>query len=660
MKTRRLLAGLALLLLSTYGCAEPEDPAPFETQSGDLAARLEADTGVRWAVYAKTNGASGGPEVLGPEKPVKVPGTTREDQTRSFFARYADGMPQLRTNGQMGAAEKQDDSDGSGIVKVAFVVPGTTLPIFGVSSSIHFDAAGAVRYVDPGPSVDLSGIATLPKLDREGAIREARAAIAAKCGEEVSGDASHELGAYPGETGKAVLAYRLEFDGDAGACMGPEVFVDAVTGRALAVHTRAGALMDLAQGGRHYFWRADDVKTIAVSQRPDASYELADYTGKSRVFTSRANLSGGKQENRPVTSPVLGMWGDIDRGVSVDAHFHAQKALEFFRVVFGRNGIDGRGSDLQVVTDDATGPNEKGPNAFYRSADGTIRFSRQYREVQLESGAKRTFYPMSLSYDVVVHELAHGIVHHTSDLVYENESGAINESFADVMGVSAEHWLPETKGSADMILGKEIATDGLGLRDVLDPTSQALYNQHDNYAKRYKGPKDEGGVHRNSGIGNRAFSLMTLGGKTNVLSIPRALGFEASRYIWWETVTRATDPNLTWRKLALSQTILAKNMGFETNASVACAWVAVGVVERHEVDPDFTKCGLPATSPVQASCAGVEKGVVCSDITRNTAYICRNGAIAGAHYCSDFSKTCSHPAETFRGSLDARGTLVCQ
>ena len=48
------------------------------------------------------------------------------------------------------------------------------------------------------------------------------------------------------------------------------------------------------------------------------------------------------------------------------------------------------------------------------------------------------------------------------------------------------------------------------------------------------------------------------------------------------------------------------------------------------------------------------------DITRNTAYICRNGAIAGAHYCFDFSKTCSHPAETFRGSLDAGGILVCQ
>ncbi len=660
MKRRRLLAGLALLSLTAYGCSGPGEPAPFETGSGDLAARLEADTGVKWDVYANATGSSRSPEVLGPEKPIHIPGATKEEQARSFFARYADGIGQLHTNGELGTAVTDEDADGAGVVKVGFVVPGTIWPVFGVFSSMHFDPNGGVRYVDPGPSVDLAEIATAPNLDRDAAIRGAKEAIIPKCGAEVTGTPTIELGAYPDENGKARLAYRVDFDEDAGSCLGPRVFVDAITGYALAIHTRAGGAMDLAQGGRHYFWHASDVKSISVSQRTDSLYELSDYDGSPRVFTAHADLSGKTQVDRPVTSPILGMWGDVDRGVSVDAHFHARKALDFYRAVFGRNGIDGRGSDLQVITNDESGPNAKGPNAFYRSTDGKIRFSRQYGEVLLDSGARRTFYPMSLSYDVVVHELAHGIVHQTSDLVYQGESGAINESFADVMGVSAEHWLPETKNSADMIIGKEIASDGLGLRDVQDPTSQALYDQHADYAKRYKGTKDEGGVHRNSGIGNRAFSLMTLGGKTTTLTIPRALGFEATRYIWWETVTRASDPNMTWRKLALAQAILAKNLGFETHASVACAWVAVGVVERYEVDPDFTRCGLPSSSPVQASCAGVENGVVCSDITPNTAYICRNGSIAGAHYCLDFSKTCAHKAETFRGSLDAGGNLVCR
>ena len=662
MKTRPLLTGFVLVSLASYACSAPEDPAPFETGAGDLAARLEADTGVKWAVYGKATGTSAGPEVLGPEKPVRMPGNTREEQTRSFLTKYAVGMPQVQQNGQIGAAEEQADADGSGIVKVGFVVPGTALPVFGVFSVMHFDASGATRYVEPGPNANVVGMATEPKVDHDAALQHARTAISVKCGADVVGGATHQIGAYPSETGKALLAYRFQFDEDAGPCMGPEVFVDAVSGNALAVHSRAAGLMDLAQGGQHYFQGSHDIKQIPISQRPDASYELADYVGIPRVFTLRADRSGPTQVDRAVTSPVLGMWGDIDRGVSVDAHFHARKALDFFRTVFGRSGIDGRGGDLQVITDDASSINANGPNAYYRSTDGRIRFSRQYGAF---GAAQRTYYPLSLAFDVVVHELAHGIVYHTSNLVYKNESGAINESFADVMGTSAEHWLPETKGTADMIVGKEATADGLGLRDMVNPTSRAIYGQFDDYRTRYvpadpKKPEDYGGVHMNSGIGNRAFSLMTFGGKTKELAVERGLGFEASRYIWWETVTRAGDPNMSWRKLALSQTILAKNMGFETHASVACAWVAVGVLPRHEVDPDFTKCGLPSSAPVQASCAGVENGVVCSDITRNTAYICRNGAIAGAHYCLDLSKTCSHALDSFRGSRDSWGNLICQ
>lgn len=60
MKRRRLLTGLALLSLTAYGCSGPGEPAPFETGSGDLAARLEADTGVKWDVYANATGLDAG------------------------------------------------------------------------------------------------------------------------------------------------------------------------------------------------------------------------------------------------------------------------------------------------------------------------------------------------------------------------------------------------------------------------------------------------------------------------------------------------------------------------------------------------------------------------------------------------------------------------
>jgi hypothetical protein len=590
---------------------------------------------------------------------VQIPGATRQDQAKGFFAKYADALPQL-SGVQLGAARTEDDADGSGVVKIGYLVPGAKLTVFDAFAAMHFDPGGGVRYVDPGPIVDLSGVPTDPKIDLVGAASSAHAAIVATCGEDVAGTPYTSSGAYSDATGKARLAYKLEFEEDAGPWYrssglrrrehrdrdhgprarrrreGPRPRWEEV----LLEHGRRE--VDPCQPARRLLLRALGLRRLA-----------SHLHGTRRTFWDGPNRSPRN---------VTGTW-TLGRHRPRRQRGRPLPYTKGARLLSGRvreKWIDGRGGDLHVITDDATGPNANGPNAFYRAADGKIRFSRQYGPVTLRSGAKRTFFPMSLSFDVVVHELAHGIVHHTSNLVYQGESGAINESFADVMGVTAEHWLPERRGSADMILGKEVSEDGLGLRDLENPTSRAVYGQHADYPSRYVGPDDNGGVHRNSGIGNRAFSLMTLGGKTSTLSIPRALGFEAARYVWWETVLRASDPNLTWRKLALSQTILAKNLGFETNAAVACAWVAVGVLERHEVDPDFTRCGLPATAPVQASCAGVENGVVCSDITPNTAYICRNGAIAGAHYCFDFSRTCAHPADTFRGSLDAAGGLVCR
>ena len=655
MKSRIVFCSLVLSALTLAACGGHDDPQPFAAAT-DLESRLEADTGAKWNLYGASSSGSGSLLVLGPEKPVNVPGSSREEKARKFFEVYRDALPQLAGLGQPAAAEELADADGSNVVKITFVVPGTNLPVFDTATAVHFDATGAVRYVEPGPSADVVGMSTGPRLDATAALRFAHGAIVAKCRGDAAGDPPGVLGAYPIAGAKARLAYRFRFDEDAPECVGPEVYVDANTGGALAVNGRGGGISDLAQGGGHYRRGVDDVKAISVSLRPDRSYELSDYDRVPWVRTSRGDWTGKDPNHYPVTSSVLGMWGDIDRGVSVDAHFHARKALDFFQTVFGRFGIDGRGGALTVVTDDATSLNAKGPNAYYRNADGVIRFSRSYQPISFHGEAPRTHLPYSHAFDVVVHELAHGVIFHTSNLTYRGESGAINESFCDVMGASAEHWLPETRATADMIVGKEGTADGLGLRDMMNPTSNVVYDQRADY----RAPGDNGDVHRNSGIGNRAFSLMTFGGKTNELSIGRGLGFEASRYLWWETVTRAANPNMSWRQLALSQMLLAKNMGFETNAAVACAWIAVGVVERHEADPDFTKCGLPLGAPVQATCAGVEDGIVCSDVAPNSAYICKRGSIAGAHYCLDLRKRCAHAIDSFRAARDSNGNLVCQ
>jgi thermolysin len=99
------------------------------------------------------------------------------------------------------------------------------------------------------------------------------------------------------------------------------------------------------------------------------------------------------------------------------------------------------------------------------------------------------------------HEYGHGVTQYTSGLVYERESGALNEAFSDCMGAFADR----------VVLGKsptqvwQIAEDvdlqfGVGIRSMADPT---LFGNPDHFADRYLGPNDNGGVHSNSGIMNK-------------------------------------------------------------------------------------------------------------------------------------------------------------
>lgn len=652
----RIFASATLLSLLLFACSSPDEPQPFAS-ADDLAARLEADTGVKWTINRQSEGQTGAILLLGPEKPVALPGASREETTRAFFERYGASLPELGPKDGLGTMTDERDSDGTGVVRLAHVVPGTPHPLFDVVSSIHFDASGAVVFVDPGTKVSLDGIAREPGIDAASARKtadEARSACPATEGVAVA------VGALPLGAGAAKLAYRFMFDGAGESCEAEEVFVDATARTVLLRRPRNASLLDRGYGGAHYLrGDANDVKPLLVSQASDYSFVLVDSSNGPRVTTSRTDESG---RTSIVSTRTLGTWGDIDRGVSVDAHFHVTKALEYFRVVHGRAGLDGRNGPISVFTNDSTGVNAKWANASFSTVDQSIRFS----PARFRQDTNRLFQPLSLSYDVVVHELAHGVLAHTSKLTYWNESGAINESFADVMGTSAEHWLPEKKGTGDFIIGRESSPDGLGMRDMANPT-RIEYRQAPDYPSRSCQPgikpnekNDFCWVHTDSGIGNRAFVLMTAGGHTGTAGVAHGLGFQATRYIWWQSVVHAGDPNLTWRKLAIAQGYVAHAMGFDTFAAVSCAWAGVGVISRAEADPTGNLC---APSPAQwsgSTCAGVDEGYVCSDVNLPTAYYCRRGSIAGGKYCADLSKKCAHAANGWRGSVDGSGALRCE
>jgi Zn-dependent metalloprotease len=119
------------------------------------------------------------------------------------------------------------------------------------------------------------------------------------------------------------------------------------------------------------------------------------------------------------------------------------------------------------------------------------------------------FDPLAGSLDVAGHEMSHGVVQATANLEYQGQSGALNESFADVFGVMIDR--------NDWTLGEEVVNTQYfpsgALRSMSDPNQGGSSLNDPGYQPAhmndlYTGSQDNGGVHINSGIPNHAFYLL--------------------------------------------------------------------------------------------------------------------------------------------------------
>lgn len=186
-----------------------------------------------------------------------------------------------------------------------------------------------------------------------------------------------------------------------------------------------------------------------------------------------------------------------DNPSAVSAHYNGSKSYEYFKNTFGRNSVDGRGgsviSFVNVVDEDgATMGNAfwNGQGLYYGNGDDA-------------------FFPLARALDVAGHEMTHGVIQNTANLNYENESGALNESFADVFGTLIDR--------DDWKIGEDVVKTNIfpsgTLRDLEDPNNKAPKDNYNKgyqpkvYSNRYRGIEDNGGVHINSGIPNYAYFL---------------------------------------------------------------------------------------------------------------------------------------------------------
>jgi Zn-dependent metalloprotease len=300
-------------------------------------------------------------------------------------------------------------------------------------------------------------------------------------------------------------------------------------------------------------------------------------------------LSGFLQLNvGDVAADADNQWTD---GAVNDAHVYSGYTYDYYFKRFGRRGLDNNNIRIRSLTN----PVRRTPadvaqffnrfsdffvNAFY-AGGGVMLYG-----VGLPPGftlGGQSWNPLSGALDVVGHELTHGVTQFTSDLIYQNESGALNEAFSDIMGTSIEFFFqPAGSGDlrADYLCGEDVVRPG-GLRSMENPQA---YGDPDHYSRRFLGTADNGGVHINSGIANQAFYLAIEGGtnRTSGLGVQGvgAANRDQIERVFYRAFTQMLPRNATF-SLARAATIQAARdlFGASSNAerAVTQAWTAVGV-----------------------------------------------------------------------------------
>jgi bacillolysin len=177
---------------------------------------------------------------------------------------------------------------------------------------------------------------------------------------------------------------------------------------------------------------------------------------------------------------------------AVSAHYNAGVAYDYYLKTHNRNSLNGKGGSIISIiniteADPNTGKVGQMDNAFWNG------------EFMGYGNGKDFFRPLAAGLDVAGHEMTHGVIENTANLVYQNQSGAINESMADVFGVLID------RQDGDFVVGEDVMKNGKPfLRSLSDPNKG---DQPAHMSERYTGQEDNGGVHINSGIPNRAFYL---------------------------------------------------------------------------------------------------------------------------------------------------------
>jgi Zn-dependent metalloprotease len=314
-----------------------------------------------------------------------------------------------------------------------------------------------------------------------------------------------------------------------------------------------------------------DIRQAALNTLLGSARLQGERRARRAFFAAPANsritifdLHNGTDLTTATTARTDGGVDSHDESVN-NAYVGLEKTRDFYKEVFDRDSVDDRGMRLEGYVHYDRGYN----NAFW---DG--------REMIFGDGDGEIFTDFTKSIDVIAHELTHGVTQFTAGLEYHDQPGALNESISDVFGTLVKQKsLNQTPHEADWLIGADIIVGGGALRSMKEP-GHAYDNEHmgkdpqpDHMSKYVHLPNseagDNGGVHINSGIPNKAFYLAAMG--------MSCYAWQSPGHIWYESL-KASSPDTQFQDFA--DTTYAKAgalYGSAEQQAVLAAWRDVGI-----------------------------------------------------------------------------------
>ncbi len=531
--------GLAVTFVMSVSAAYAQDA------SNALEVRTSRVTG-----YASFVTAVGGGDV-----PLKLPEGRVRPETADFLCEYGHLFGASDPNTELAVAKTHTDAIGWTHTTYNQVHNG--VPVFSGILKVHQNGQGRIVAANGDFYPIKPGLSTVPTLRVDEAIASAAAEV--------------DVGGFAVEQSELVIVDPGWYgDPPLGACLAYHVvlvdwaiplreafFVDAHTGAILdrwsMVYDAKVRLIHDGEAGSdccfiHDAMGCDDADCEAKVCERDASCCEDEW---DRYCAIRAAYYC---ESLCIPGALARGEGDPPTGIpDVDAAYdYFGDTYDYFFRAFGRDGLDDAGMTM-VATVNSQAPGC--PNAYW---DPSLR--------------QIVCCPGTAADDVVAHELTHGITGYTANLIYQNQSGQLNESFSDVFGelvdlfngdvafvgpagdpLWPEH--PTGPGSDTPNLRRTACSDpddgypdgvrwlvaedavafGGAIRDMWDPTCEGDPDRA-NSPLQTCNVFDAGGVHSGSGIPNHAFALLTDGGTFNGYTV-NGIGPIKAGAVWYRSLT---------------------------------------------------------------------------------------------------------------------------